>query len=293
MPEVAGVTHRWVDVDGLSVHIAEAGDGPPLVLLHGWPQHWFCWRRVVPLLADRYRLVMPDLRGHGWSAAPRHGYDKEQLATDLLGLLDALELDEVGLVGHDWGGWTGFLACLRAPERFEGFVALGIVHPFQRPTLAKAAQAWRGAYQLALSTPVLAAATLRATPLPIAAAIRGGSVRADAFSQADLLAYGTVFQQPARANASVQMYRTFVLREAINVGRYRQQRLRVPTSLIVGQQDLVASPALLEGWEANADDMSVERLPDVGHFVPEEAPEVVVDAIDRMFGPTDRGGAGH
>ena len=103
----SGVTHRWVDVAGLSVHVAEAGAGPPLLLLHAWPQHWFCWRRVVPL-SDRYRLIMPDLRGHGRSGAPRRGYEKEQLATDLLTLLDTLELDKVGLVGHDWGGWTGF-----------------------------------------------------------------------------------------------------------------------------------------------------------------------------------------
>src|SRR5204863_7343073 len=123
-----------VDVGGLSVHVAEAGSGPPLVLLHGWPQNWYCWRRVVPLLAPKFRLIMPDLRGHGWSDAPRRGYEKEQLADDLVGLLDALQLDEVGMVGHDWGGWVGFLACLRAPERFGGLLALGIPHPFQRLT---------------------------------------------------------------------------------------------------------------------------------------------------------------
>src|SRR5688500_7961534 len=99
IPDLPGVTHRTVDVDGLAVHVAEAGEGPPLVLLHGWPQHWWCWRHVVPLLADSYRLVMPDLRGHGWTEAPSGGYDKEQLATDLLGTLDVLGLDEVGLVG--------------------------------------------------------------------------------------------------------------------------------------------------------------------------------------------------
>ena len=93
LPALAGVTHRTVDVDGLAVHVAEAGDGPPLVLLHGWPQHWWCWRHVVPLLAPSYRLVMPDLRGHGWTAAPAGGYDKEQLATDLLALLDQLGIE--------------------------------------------------------------------------------------------------------------------------------------------------------------------------------------------------------
>ena len=147
---VPGVTHRQVDVGGLSVHVAEAGrpDAPPLVLLHGWPQHWYCWRRVVPLLAADFRLVMPDLRGHGWTQA-QAPYDKEQLATDLLGLLDALELPRVGLVGHDWGGWTSFLACLRAPERFSGLLALGITHPFQEPSVARALQAWRLTYQVA------------------------------------------------------------------------------------------------------------------------------------------------
>jgi pimeloyl-ACP methyl ester carboxylesterase len=282
VPNVPGVEHRWIDVHGLQVHVAEAGAGEPLVLLHGWPQHWFCWRRVVPQLSGRYRLVMPDLRGHGWSAAPRDGYDKEQLATDLFGLLDELGLDEVRLVGHDWGGWVGFLAALREPERIRALVALGIVHPFQHLSWRKAAQLWRGAYQLALSTPVVAAATLRASPRPVATAIRAGTTRPDAFSDDDLLQYGAVIQDPDRARASVRMYRTFVIREAPTLGRYLDQRLTVPTQLIVGARDPVASPALLDGWQAHADAMTVTRLPDVGHFVPEEAPEVVVDAVDRM-----------
>jgi pimeloyl-ACP methyl ester carboxylesterase len=282
LPQVADVSHRFVDVAGLNVHVAEAGAGSPLVLLHGWPQHWFCWRRLVPMLADRYRLLMPDLRGHGWSDAPRGGYDKEQLATDLLALLDALDLERVRLIGHDWGGWTGFLACLRRPQRFRSLLALGIVHPFQRPTLGKALQAWRGTYQLALATPVLAAATLRASPRPVAAAIRAATVRTDAFSDQELLGYGSILQQPERAHASVQMYRTFVLRELPNLARYRAQRLIVPTQLIVGTGDPVASPALLDGWQDHADDMSVTRLPRIGHFVPEEAPREVTAAVADM-----------
>ena len=280
LPDVAGVTHRTVQVGDLAVHFAEAGAGEPLVLLHGWPQHWYCWHRVVPLLADRYRLVMPDLRGHGWTSAPDSGYDKEQLATDLLGLLDALDLPQVGLIGHDWGGWTGFLACLRAPERFRAFLALGIVHPFQRPSLSKALQGWRMAYQVPLSTPLVGQSLMRAG---LASRVVSAGSRRDV---GDVSTYGEVFREPARARATVQLYRTFLLSESLQVGagRYADQRLTVPTRLVNGDGDLVSSRAMLEGWQRNADDMEVEILPGVGHFVPEEAPEAVAERARLLFG---------
>lgn len=278
LPAVAGVTHRTVQVGDLAVHVAEAGSGEPLVLLHGWPQHWYCWHRVVPLLADRYRLVMPDLRGHGWTSAPAGGYDKEQLATDLLGLLDVLELPQVGLIGHDWGGWTGFLACLRAPERFRGFLALGIVPPFQRPSLGKALQSWRMAYQLPLGTPLLGQALMRAGTA--SQVVRAGSRR----PVSDVATYGEVMQDPARARATVQLYRTFLLQESWRVGRYANARLTVPTRLVNGDSDPVANGALIDGWERNADDMTVEILDGVGHFVPEEAPEAVAQRAVELFG---------
>jgi len=283
MPVLDGVTHRFVDVGGLQVHVAEAGTGEPLVLLHGWPQHWWCWRLVVPLLQDSYRLVMPDLRGHGWTAAPPGGYDKEQLATDLLGLLDALELPRVGLVGHDWGGWTGFLAALRAPERFRAFLALGIVHPFQRPTVGRALQSWRGAYQVGLSTPVLPELLLRSSPRLVEAVVAAGSRRPEAFADGQARTYGEVLQDPARARASVLLYRSMVLREGLPValGRYRGRPLRVPTRLVVGDGDPIASAALLEGAPSTVD---VEVLPGVGHFVPEEAPQVVAERVRALFG---------
>ena len=283
-PSVDGVTHRSVRVGELDVHVAEAGAGAPLVLLHGWPQHWYCWRSVVPLLADSYRLVMPDLRGQGWTSVPRAGYDKEQLATDLLGLLDALELPQVGLVGHDWGGWTGFLACLRAPERFRGFVALGIPHPFQRPD-TRVLQAWRGAYQVVLGTPVVGELLLRTSPRPVEQLIRLATTRQEAFTDADLRAYAQVLQDPARARASSLLYRTFVLQESLPVllGRYRDRRLTVPTRLVGGADDPGMVAALLRGWEQVADGMLVEVLHGCGHFVPEERPDVVADTVRELL----------
>ena len=155
LPELEGVTHRTVSARGLDFHVAEAGAGEPVVLLHGWPQHWWAWRRVVPLLAPHGRLLMPDLRGFGWSQAPADGYDKQTLADDLLAILDALELDRVRLLAHDWGAWIGFLACLAAPERFAAFVALSCPPPMGRPSGRQVLQVWRFAYQLVLAAPVL------------------------------------------------------------------------------------------------------------------------------------------
>lgn len=283
-PAVEGVTHRTVQVGDLDVHVAEAGSGEPLVLLHGWPQHWYAWRHLVPRLAGSYRLVMPDLRGHGWSSAPAAGYDKEQLATDLLGLLDVLQLPRVGLVGHDWGAWSGFLACLRAPGRFRGFAALGIVHPFQSPDL-RVLQAWRGTYQVVLGTPVLGERLLRTSTWTVAAGIRMATTRQEAFTDADLRVFAQVLQEPARARASSALYRSFVLRESLPVllGRYRGARLTVPTRLVVGADDPVCSRQLLTGWEDVADDMTVRVLPGVGHFVPEESPEVVEQVVRELF----------
>jgi pimeloyl-ACP methyl ester carboxylesterase len=95
LPEVAGVNHRYLEVDGIRFHIAEAGGGEPLVMLHGWPQNWYMWRRLVAPLGERYRLIMPDLRGLGWSDAPPSGYNKERLASDVLGTPGPAQ------------GWTG------------------------------------------------------------------------------------------------------------------------------------------------------------------------------------------
>src|SRR6185295_10585153 len=93
-PRVEGVEHRFVDLNGLRVHLAEAGPTdsakPPILLLHGWPQHWYMWRRVIGALRDERRLLAPDLRGFGWSEAPEHGYDGETFAADQVALLDAL-----------------------------------------------------------------------------------------------------------------------------------------------------------------------------------------------------------
>src|SRR5918997_1513594 len=120
VPQLPGVEHREVVVRGLRLHVALAGpeDGPPVFLLHGWPQHWYEWRHQIGPLADAgHRVVVPDLRGFGWAQYPPDGdFRKETLADDVIGLCQALGFERIGFVGHDWGCWVGWLLCMRRPD---------------------------------------------------------------------------------------------------------------------------------------------------------------------------------
>ena len=280
LPQLDGVTHRTVDARGLRFHVAEAGAGDPIVLLHGWPQHWWAWRHVVALLAPHARLVMIDLRGFGWSDAPPGGYDKQTMADDVLAVLDALELERVRLVGHDWGAWIGFLACGSAPERFEAFLALGSPRPLGNPPLRQLLQIWRFAYQVVLAAPVLGR-HLIANERLMERVILAGAVHREAWTPDDLRAFTAVLAEPARARASVLLYRTFLVREA---GRTPGSPLSMPTRMMVGASDPAIRPFLLEGAERDADDLVVEVVPDCGHFVPEERPQLVAERARALFG---------
>ena len=277
-PAVAGVTHRWVEARGLRFHVAEAGPGEDVVLcLHGWPQHWYEWRHLMPALADRHRVLALDLRGCGWTDAPRDGYEKENLADDVLAVMDALGLERVKLVGHDWGGWVGFLLCLREPRRFERFFVLNIVPPWVRlrPIVS---QAWRFWYQQVVLAPGLGY-RLHVGGEFVRRVLVGGSEVKDVWDEATLSAFADSYAEPARARAAVQMYRVFNWREALPIarGRYARAHLETPTLLVFGADDFVLRPEMLAGYQRHAPEMRVELVGGCGHFIADEMPELVAD----------------
>jgi pimeloyl-ACP methyl ester carboxylesterase len=285
-PHVDGVTHRSVRARGLDFHVAEAGSGDDAVLcLHGWPQHWYEWRHLMPALADRHRVLALDLRGFGWSDAPRDGYDKENMAADVLAVLDELGLDQVDLVGHDWGGWIGFLLCLRAPQRFRRYLALNILTPWPNRR-ASAAEAWRFWYQWMILAPGLGYGLHRSGAF-VPKVLVGGSALRDAWDEETLSAFAENLAEPDRARAAVQLYRTFNLRElpAIVAGRYEKQRLTVPTRMLFGEDDQALRPRALAGYGRHADDMDVELVPGCGHFIADERPDLVAERARDFFSP--------
>ena len=262
---------------GLDFHLAEAGSGDDVVLcLHGWPQHWYEWRRLLPSLAESgHRVLALDLRGFGWSDAPRRGYEKEEMATDVLAVLDALGLERVKLVGHDWGGWIGFLLCLREPQRFERFLALNIVPPWigLRATIG---HAWRFWYQQLILAPGIGYRLHRRGDF-VKRVLVGGSKVKDVWDEETLSVFADQLTEPARARAAVQVYRVFNWREALPIvrGRYAKQWLTVPTRLVFGVDDFVLRPQMLAGYQRHAEAMEVVLVPGCGHFIADERPELV------------------
>lgn len=285
IPELEGVSHRDVEVYGVRFHVAEAGSGPPLLCLHGWPQHWWVWRKLIPDLAESYRVICPDMRGFGWSDAPPGAYAKEELASDLLALLDALDVERANVIAHDWGGFVGFLAALRAPERIERLVAMNIVHPwFKAPPVTPKAAA-NASYQFVLSTPGLGAQVLRHTGL-VKTILQKGAHRDYRRSVEELETFADTFKDPDKANATSALYRTFLTKElrAIDRGAYAERRLTVPTLLLTGEADPVVTPERLGGYQDHADAMSTVVVPGAGHFTPEERPAAVLQHVRDHLG---------
>lgn len=275
-PHIDGVRHRTVRARGIDFHLAEAGAGDDVVLcLHGWPQNWFEWRHLMPALADRHRVIALDQRGFGWSQATREGYEKEDLADDVLAVLDELGLERVKLVGHDWGAWIGFLLCLRAPQRFERYLALNILPPWTSAR-ALAPQLWRFWYQWVILSPVLGYRLHRGGKF-VPKVLVGGSVRREVWDAETLRVFSEPFTEPERAMAAVQMYRVFNLREApaIMRGRYAHTRLQVPTKLVFGTGDQALDSDLLAGYERHAEAMELELVDGCGHFIADEMPDLV------------------
>ena len=253
-PRADGVDHINPVVDGLRVHCAVAGEGPPLVLLHGWPQHWWSWRCVIGPLAERFRVICPDIRGMGWTDAPRGGYHLRTLTRDLLRLLDVLGLARVRLAGHDWGFLIGYSACFTEPQRFERFVPMGGVTPWS-----------------AIGAPPLVHAVARNRLHAWRKVGRFSDEETDAY----MAPLGTV--------ATVARDRQLVRRDIAWFIRHAPRlRLRVPTLHLNGDRDPLTQ-GVPDSYSRFADDMRLELVPDCGHFIAEERPEWLLDRLERFL----------
>lgn len=250
--------------------MTEAGplDGRPVLALHGWPQHHWTYRDLLADPPPGLRIIAPDLPGYGWSGPPPHHWAKEDVVTDLIALMDALGLDRVLLVGHDWGGFLGYLMTLRAPERIDGYLALNIAHPWVPPKVM-ARHAWR----FLMYQPLIAFAGV---PLQRRTGFLDRLYRgASEIDAQTARVYTERFRDPVVARTARDTYRTFLLHEIPRMARVGEsRRSTVPTRVLFGKNDAAIATELAAPETARADDYTLETV-DSGHFIADEQPELV------------------
>lgn len=288
LPTLDGVEHRYVTTrDGLRVHVACAGpdDGKPIMLVHGFPQHWWAWRHQIgPLAAEGYRVLVPDLRGAGWSDAPRGPYRKADMAEDLAAVLDQLDVGPVTIAAHDWGGPAAVIMLLRHPDRVSGFAGFNTVGPWLNLDGPMFRHLWAFYYQYPMMLPGIGPRVIgdaRQRYLRWLSKWVGGGYQ---LPEADLRLYLAQLRDPARAHAGSQWYRTFP-REAISWlrGAYADAKVDVPMRWVTGLRDPVITPVLHNNYRAYAADVTFEHVPDVGHWIVEQAPDLVLDRIRTLL----------
>jgi pimeloyl-ACP methyl ester carboxylesterase len=278
-PTIPGVRRSRVQVRGVDFHVTEAGpvDGTPVVCLHGWPEHHYEYRDLLAKPPAGLRIIAPDLPGYGWSGPPPHAWYKEEIAADVIALLEAMGIERCVLVGHDWGGFIGHLMVLRDPQRFSSYLALNISHPWVTPKMLLP-HLWR----FLLYQPAVAAfgVPLQERTNMVVLAIRSSMVDRQAVTREQLTWYGERFRDPVCARAGRDTYRTFWLRELPKKGMKKEtRRSTVPTLCVFGVEDSAVHYSLAAAESARADEYRLELVPSCGHFIVDERPELIRERV--------------
>ena len=291
-------THRDITANGARFHAAELGDGPLVLLLHGFPEFWWCWRHALVALADAgFRAVAPDLRGYGASDKPPRGYDAFTLAADCAGMVRALGERDAVVVGTGWGGLLGWSMAVLHPSVVRRLVVIGAVHPRRlRTALAggPSLQLGAGRHVLGFQAPRLAERYLtRADAVSVERLLRGWS--GPGWPDTDTAGrYREAMQIRGVAHSCLEYYR-WALRSMVRTDGLRYARamsvpVATPTQQIHGAVDGCVPPAAAAGsrsWVEAAYEWHL--LDGVGHFPQEEAPERVNELLVRWAGEVGDG----
>ena len=284
-----GATERFVRANGVRLHVVEAGppDGPPVVLLHGFPELWYGWRRQIgPLAEAGFRLIVPDQRGYNTSDKPAGvgAYHVDTLAADVVALLDAARIEQAAIVGHDWGAVVAWWLGLAHPERVSRLAILNVPHPavMRRHLLSSPRQALRSWYIFFFQIPGLPERFLgRRDFANLARAVRGG--RRGTCTDEDLARYREAWAQPGALTGMVNWYRA-ALRGA---GR-KLPRLRVGAETLVlwGARDRFLGRAMAEPSVSLCDRGRIRFFEKATHWVQHDEADAVNEELRRFLVPS-------
>ena len=283
MPELQGVTHQWIEVRGTRLHVAEAGSGDPVILLHGFPQNWWEWHGVIPLLAGNYRVIAPDQRGFGWSDAAPGGYTAESLVADIVELMAQLGITRARFLTHDWGAIVGQLLAMQRPDLVQALVVTGAPDVHIRPNtrlLSMVPKLW---HAFALAVPVLGPRLQRSGTMMrhlFTAFDPPGGV-----SEEDLALYSAAAAELRRARAGSALYRGTILPAFLKIifGVYARQDFTVPTLAVIGAGEPSAVLQQMGHRRGRGGNVTTEIVPGEGHFLADHRPGLVAGKALEFF----------
>lgn len=270
LPEAAGFEHAMIETPGLRTHVASIGDGVPVIALHGFPMHWWQWRVIAPVIAAQgYRVICPDLRGSGWTAADDPRFHAESQVDDVEAVLDALGIDRAFFLCHDMGAISGMQLAYRSPERVRAIVQLAVPPGFMEfsPKIMPAFEHMPAllAHRAGRSVRYLFGPRYMARPA----------------TDETLDTYLVTHQRGEVQRAVSALYRGMVIPVSSRLmgGVYKRMQLRPPMLCIFGRQDgPFAEPTVrhvCRNHAKHADRFELAFVDDAAHFLTDDAPEAV------------------
>lgn len=281
----------FADLDEVRLHYVEAGDGPLVVLLHGFPDFWYGWRRQIPALAEAgFRVVAPDMRGYNLSSKPKGiaAYDSDLLAGDIRDLIEDRGSERAFLAGHDWGGAVAWAVAMNHGETIERLAVLNCPHPGRfLGGIRHPRQIVKSWYMFFFQLPWLPERLMAARGWRFPSAqYTEHAARPDVFSSEDIARYVEAWERPGAATAMINYYRA-VLRRTPSQARARIRPIQAPTLVIWGERDRYLGRELAEPRRSDVPRLDrVARLPDATHWVQHDEAAEVNRLLTEFFAPS-------
>jgi pimeloyl-ACP methyl ester carboxylesterase len=275
---------RFAPVNGIHLHYVTMGQGPLLILLHGWPETWHEWHKIMPALASKFTVVAPDLRGLGLSEKTRTGYDKRTLANDVAALIQYLGKGPAVIVGHDMGGKVAYVLGLLHAELVTKLIMVDCMPPGTENMDPAKGGMWHYGFHMAAEFPEML--TKGREREYIAAQMNKWLYRKEAITQEALTEYVKHYAGPGGMTAGFNYYRALP-EDAKFVATFTGRKLTMPVLTIAGRYGV--SDNLYQAMRPRAVNLQGVIAEESGHFVPEEAPAFLTGQILNFAAqPADR-----